>query len=591
MLNLAAVHESAPSVVRGVACSFGTGSCAGEIALAYGSGTLAVLRSVANPTNIIKSFGHSHKVTAVRLSPCGRLCASADEAGNLRVWNTDPSSTASAKEFQPLSAPIRDVSWSHDSERIVVAGEGRSTRAVVINAQMGTTMGELAGITGDITSCDFRKDRPFRIAAGSSDSMVGFYEGPPFKFMNSVKNEHKAKVNCVRYSPDSSVVASVSGASSILLQDGKTGEVVRKIETTHTGTIYALAWSTDGTYLATASADKTVRCWATADGSCKFSATMGNTVRDMQLGVACVPSGWVAINLAGDLTFIDVDGGATRTVRGFDKSVKALRADADGTLVAANFEGRVLAFPSTGDAIPYTGKEPSFVEGGASCGTGMMLWTGERAVFAAAATKTLEQSLETKALLGAALGDDAFVAAAGTSLVVFRNGKEVAKASLPKRASAIAAAATSVAVATDSGVCLFTVAGDSIAATVTIDAQPAHRSDISAIAISADGSRIATGDTTQIIAVWNAATGEAVHTELGFHRSRINCLSFAPASTNLLASGGNDNAIIVWNLEGKTHHKVANAHNGPVTALVFMPDGTLASGGHDGCVKRWNIGA
>jgi WD40 repeat protein len=57
----------------------------------------------------------------------------------------------------------------------------------------------------------------------------------------------------------------------------------------------------------------------------------------------------------------------------------------------------------------------------------------------------------------------------------------------------------------------------------------------------------------------------------------------------VLASGGNDNMLILWNLSGNTRVKIENAHVGPVTSLAFISSGLLASGGHDGCVKRWAI--
>ena len=57
----------------------------------------------------------------------------------------------------------------------------------------------------------------------------------------------------------------------------------------------------------------------------------------------------------------------------------------------------------------------------------------------------------------------------------------------------------------------------------------------------------------------------------------------------MLASGGVDSTINVWDLENK---KVTNqaklCHTGGgINALVFVGDTTVATCGSDGCIKTW----
>jgi len=58
------------------------------------------------------------------------------------------------------------------------------------------------------------------------------------------------------------------------------------------------------------------------------------------------------------------------------------------------------------------------------------------------------------------------------------------------------------------------------------------------------------------------------------------------ASTSRLATGGNDENIWLWNLEGVALHKLTG-HTGPVITLLFRPDGSLASGGADNTIRLW----
>ena len=48
-----------------------------------------------------------------------------DAFGKLRIWDTTNKEHILKCEYQPLSGKIKDISWSCDSKRIVVVGEGR----------------------------------------------------------------------------------------------------------------------------------------------------------------------------------------------------------------------------------------------------------------------------------------------------------------------------------------------------------------------------------------------------------------------------------------------------------------------------------
>ena len=57
----------------------------------------------------------------------------------------------------------------------------------VINAEMGTEVGEIIGMSKAINSIDLKSTRPFRLVTGSEDFSVCFFEGPPFKFSRSLR--------------------------------------------------------------------------------------------------------------------------------------------------------------------------------------------------------------------------------------------------------------------------------------------------------------------------------------------------------------------------------------------------------------------
>jgi len=115
-----------------------------------------------------------------------------------------------------------------------------------------------------------------------------------------------------------------------------------------------------------------------------------------------------------------------------------------------------------------------------------------------------------------------------------------------------------------------------------------HKGPISCVAFSSDSARVASGCANKEIVVWDALSGSPLIAGLsGFHTTRVSCLRFSPAG--ILASGGIDGTIFVW--DGKTvKHKMMLAHAGGVNALAFIKGGeTLASAGLDACIKTWTI--
>ena len=50
-----------------------------------------------------------------------------------------------------------------------------------INAETGTTVGEMRGHTKTVNAVAVRRDRPFRIATASEDQSICFYHGVPYK--------------------------------------------------------------------------------------------------------------------------------------------------------------------------------------------------------------------------------------------------------------------------------------------------------------------------------------------------------------------------------------------------------------------------
>jgi WD40 repeat protein len=114
------------------------------------------------------------------------------------------------------------------------------------------------------------------------------------------------------------------------------------------------------------------------------------------------------------------------------------------------------------------------------------------------------------------------------------------------------------------------------------------RGSVERICFSSDGKRLATSsNTTHLVRVWNAVTGEVLQT-LGGHTEVPYWVEFSP-DDSLLVSAGRDGGVRLWNLE-KGSVQQTFPHGGEVTSAIFLPGGKqVASVAHDGIVRLWNI--
>lgn len=74
---------------------------------------------------INKRKWHKFSRLNYQLSQTGFVWFFSDQSGKVRIWDTVNKEHILKNEFQPIGGPIKDISWSMDSQRMVVVGEGR----------------------------------------------------------------------------------------------------------------------------------------------------------------------------------------------------------------------------------------------------------------------------------------------------------------------------------------------------------------------------------------------------------------------------------------------------------------------------------
>ena len=145
---------------------------------------------------------------------------------------------------------------------------------------------------------------------------------------------HSRGVGAVAWSPDGSLLASGSFDSSVRIWDPAAGQV-RKILTGHNGYILDLAWSPDGRWLASASGDQSVRIWE-PDQDCSISSLMGHSA--LVLAVAWSPDASIIASGSQDQTIKLWDamtGTQLQSLHGHSDAVRSLSWSPERSLLAS----------------------------------------------------------------------------------------------------------------------------------------------------------------------------------------------------------------------------------------------------------------
>lgn len=449
--------------------------------------------------------------------------------GHLPVTNFTGAHFVQSAFFEKFDA-ILTVAISGDGT--LFAASGANSHVHLWRASDGELLRVCRGRGRWVWALAFSPQRDL-LASGGSDGIVRLWEIADLHRDELATSEssplhhslpgHTDAIFSLAFRPDGRWLASASADHTIRLWDVVDKKPLQTL-TGHTATVYAVAFSPDGDYLVSASRDQTVRLWWAATGAC-LQLLEGHRTQVAALSFSQDGRWLVTADTDGTILVWQVQMGENDT---------ASSIHVQHTLISDTTELAVLVLSPDGATIATNGPDAT-----------IRLW-----------------SRTTGTLLQTFYGHTESVQA----LAFHPNGNLLISGSW------------------DQSVRFWEVATGHL-----LHTRQGYTNAVYDLALSPDGQTLISGNADGALCLHQLSMSHVGRPQAG-HSGAVQSVTFHPAG-KLLASGGSDHAVRLWQVNDfrLVERKTLYGHRGSLLYVTFSPDGhLLATSSVDQTVRLWD---
>ena len=301
---------------------------------------------------------HSTGLTAIAFDGDGHRIVSAGYDGSVRMWNADIGHVVGAP-FLGHSGAVNDVAFSPDGTSIASVGVDGSLLLWAVTDPGSIDRRAVDG--RELDTVAFSPDGRYVAAGGQgggrgeggADGIVRVWDVDDRGAEPVQLDRIDGAVTSIAFSPDGTLLATAGFDRVIRLWNVGTWKEVGKPMEGHGDVIFAIAFSPDGRMLASGSHDRTVRLWNVETGVERGAPLTGHT--DGVMAVAFSPDGQRLATGGADLTVRLWDVGSGKQIgspiNGHSDYVSAVAFDPSGErLASAGWDRTMWLWPAVANS-------------------------------------------------------------------------------------------------------------------------------------------------------------------------------------------------------------------------------------------------